>query len=663
MQPGSTGQPETPGAGSARRQSGQPQPRSPVPGPAAGQGFQLPDVSGARTTGAQQGVRATPSLQTGSAPTRTSMPPATGRSLGIGEALGRVSAGDATSVPPEYAEGNFPPRTPSLTAQMRAVRPPDVARQAMDELRVLAREIADLPGTLESSGLARMHQQTFSETLREYLALSHDAWMAVAEERLEQVGAEPEYRERAVMIARRVARLQRESLLAVNNTQFPLPRKRPSFWHWRTRALQQGLRTWERCLSAPADPLKMGRGLFVLRGAAGMTQESGLDLALPRLLSGLTFTFLALTGVGAVLLFALTVALGTGALTPNPVPNLGDLPVGNSWAQPLGGLVLAVVVLWILVRMLLTTSRAPLDRLLGSSLAAANHTPVNGGDGSAFAAGTLRIFTLLISAVGVLAMLGSLVFAILQQSASIFPSQAPTDAVTDVALVGDILVRLCLLPAAAGIGAILVLGFVVLVVTMLRFTRELAGHRTWMPPARRYAIEPTLTILAFVGALLFAGIAVATAVAGWQPSALATANIGTFSMTLTPRAFALFLALALPYLLFLELPYRIGIRRWRVSWLYELDTRRADVESHIRRLSATNPNRGGSQDTSDENLRAMQYDLVLLQFYRTKTEEARKISSAPIVLVGALFVLLLAAVAALLADGGALALLQLLPVM
>jgi hypothetical protein len=543
---------------------------------------------------------------------------------------------------------------------MRAVRPPDVARQAMDELRVLAREIADLPSTLESSGLARMHQQTFAETLREYLSLSYDAWMAVAEERLEQVGAEPEYRERAVMIARRVARLQRESLLAVNNTQFPLPRKRPSFWHWRTRALQQGLRAWERCLGAPADPLKMGRGLFVLRGAAGMAQESGLDLALLRLLSGLTFTFLALTGLGAVLLFALTATLGTGALTPTPAPNLANLPIGNAWAQPLGGLVLAVIALWILVRMLLNTSRAPLDRLLGSSLAAANHTPVNGSQGSLLGTGVLRVFSLLVSAAGVVGMLALLVLAILQQSASIFPSQAPADAVTAAALTGDILVRLCLLPAAAGIGAVLVLGLVVLLVTILRFTGELAGHRTWMPPARRYAIEPVLTILAFIGAMLFAGVAAATAVAGWQPAALATANLGTFSMTLTPRALVLFLALALPYLLFLELPYRIGLRRWRMSWLYELDTRRADVESHIRRLSATNPNRG-TQDTSDENLRAMQYDLVLLQFYRTKTDEAHRVSSAPLALAGVAFVLLLTAVAALLVDGGALALLRLVP--
>lgn len=657
MQPGSPGQPETPAGGPVRRASGQPQPRPPVPGPTGAQGFQPPEVA-QRQTGAPQGTRATPSLQTGAVPSQTSAP---GRSLGIGEALARGSAGDSTSIPPDYAEGNFPPRTPSLSAQIRAVRPPDVARQAMDELRVLAREIADLPGTLESSGLARMHQQTFGETLREYLALSHDAWMAVAEERLEQVGAEPEYRERAVMIARRVARLQRESVLAVNNTQFPLPRKRPGFWNWRTQALRQGLSAWERRLTAPADPLKMGRGLFALRGAAGQAQESALDLGLMRLLSGLTYTFLALTGIGAVLLFALTIALGSGALAPNPAPNLGGLPVGSAWTQPLGGLILAVVALWILTRMLLTTSHAPLDWLLGSSLASANHSPVNGSDSSAFAAGSLRFFSLLISGLGVLAMLGSLAFAIVQQMASLFPSAAPTDTVSGVALVGDILVRLCLAPAAAGVAAILVLGLVVLVVTMLRFTGELAGHRTWMPPARRYAVEPMLTILAFVGALLFAGVAAATAVFVWQPGALATANLGTFSMTLTPRALALFLALVLPYLFFLELPYRIGIRRWRTSWLYELDTRRADVESHIRRLSATNPSRGGTQDTSDENLRAMQYDLVLLQFYRTKTEEAHKVASAPISLAGALFVLLLAAVAALLVDGGALALLRLLP--
>src|SRR5262249_12060794 len=152
----------------------------------------------------------------------------------------------------------------------------------------------------------------------------------------------------------------------------------------------------------------------------------------------------------------------------------------------------------------------------------------------------------------------------------------------------DILVRLCILPAAAGLGALLLLGLVVLLVTMLRFTGEMAGHRTWMPPARRYILEPALTVLAFVGALLFAGLASVTVVAGWRPTTLATANIGAFGMTLTPRALVLFLALSLPYLLFLELPFRLGMRRWRESWLYELDTRRADVESHIRRLSATN---------------------------------------------------------------------------
>jgi hypothetical protein len=630
--------------------------------PAAGQDFQLPDVSAgqAHSTGGQQVVRSTPGPQTGSAPSRPSAPPGAGRSLGIGEALGRGTAAGSTSLPSEYPEGGAPMRLPSLTAQMRAVRPPDVARQVLDELRVLAREIADLPGTLESSGLARMHQQTFAETLGEYLGLSHEAWGAVAEERLEQVGAEPEYRERAVMVARRVARLQRESLLASTNTQFRLPRKRPIFWRWRTRALRQGLRAWERGLVAPADPLRMGRGLFALRGAAGIARGGSVDLTLWRLLAGLTLAFLALSGLGAALLLLLMVAFASGVIPSNPAANLADLPVGTAAIEQLSGLVLAAVALWLLLRLLLRTSRAPLDRLLGSSLFADNRSPANGGHGSVLASWLLRAIFWLVSAVGIFAMLGSLVATILQQGAGLFPSQAPSDAVPAIALAGDILLRLGAPPTAAGVAAVLLLALVVLLVTMIRFTGELAGHRTWMPAARRYAIEPALTVLAFIGGILFAGLAAATALAGWHPPVLATATLGTLSLALTPRALALFFALVLPYLSFLELPYRLGIRSWRASWLYELETRRADVESHIRRLSATNPNRG-TQDTSDENLRAMQYDLVLLQFYRTKTDEARRVSSAPLSAVGVLFVLVLAVVAALLVDGGALALLRLIP--
>jgi hypothetical protein len=78
----------------------------------------------------------------------------------------------------------------------------------------------------------------------------------------------------------------------------------------------------------------------------------------------------------------------------------------------------------------------------------------------------------------------------------------------------------------------------------------------------------------------------------------------------------------------LEAPYRVGMRRWRRYWLAALTQRRVELEAHLRRLSAADP-KTGEQDTTDENLRAMEYDLVLLQFYRAKLDETTRTPEAP----------------------------------
>ena len=88
------------------------------------------------------------------------------------------------------------------------------------------------------------------------------------------------------------------------------------------------------------------------------------------------------------------------------------------------------------------------------------------------------------------------------------------------------------------------------------------------------------------------------------------------------------LALLLPYVVLLEAPYRVGMRRWRQYWLAALTQRRVELEAHLRRLSAADP-KTGAQDTTDENLRAMEYDLVLLQFYRSKLDETAHTPEAP----------------------------------
>jgi hypothetical protein len=123
-------------------------------------------------------------------------------------------------------------------------------------------------------------------------------------------------------------------------------------------------------------------------------------------------------------------------------------------------------------------------------------------------------------------------------------------------------------------------------------------------------------------------------------------------VVISERAPLLALALALPYLALIELPFRLGLGSWRRAWLRDLRTRRTTIEAHVRRLSAPDP-RTGAPDTGDETLRAMQYDLVLLQFYTARIAEAERASSSPLGLGGTLAILLIIVAGALLLDGGA----------
>jgi hypothetical protein len=192
-------------------------------------------------------------------------------------------------------------------------------------------------------------------------------------------------------------------------------------------------------------------------------------------------------------------------------------------------------------------------------------------------------------------------------------------------------------------------------VTTWRFAGELSGWRRWSPDARRYALGPALSVIAWpVGALV--GLA-------WYLSglfSLDTIALAQFSVAGTPivisaRVFALLAALALPWLALIEIPFRFGLNRWRGAWLRDLTTRKNATESHVRRLSAPDPHTG-AQDTSEETLRMMQYDLVLLQFYTGRIEEAERASSLPLSLPATLTLALYVIVAALLLDAGSSAL-------
>src|SRR5487761_2575461 len=532
------------------------------------------------------------------------------------EALNALSQQTSARISAAPFPGAIPPLSPdplaqsavrsteqTLTQQMRAMQPPDVARQAINELNVLAEELITLARELEQSGLARMHRAAYFEIVGRYGELARQAWLSIAAERLEQDGASQEYRQRVIGIVRDITRLQRESDVAASNEQFPLPRRRLYLWRRRARIIARGLRTWQAALVAPVDPQRMGLALFALRGA--------LNTASVALVTLLTF------------------------------------------------------ILWTIMLLLTSRGRASLAETLAGISFSPTRSACNGRAGSRFIGVAMRLWWLLIGWVGVLLTLAALVgsglaLARLPQLAPLIHS-LPRTPIAGLLQAGGLLALIAAPAATVATAALVTLAAPALLVSALRLAGEMAGARRWVPTARRYALAPALATLAYLTGALVALAWLLASRLGLAQAALATVTPGHFHLVMSERAPLLALALALPYLALIEAPFRLGLGAWRRAWLRDLRARRTTIEAHVRRLSAPDPHTG-APGTGDETLRAMQYDLVLLQFYTARIAEAERASAAPLSLGGALALLIIIVVGALLLDGGAHALAQALVV-
>lgn len=572
---------------------------------------------------------AAPAAQTGAPPQ--------GATLGVRSAMAAQTAARIAAIAGKSQPTDDLPvgREPTLTAQMRAVQPPDVARQAISELTVLASELASLPRALEESGLAPTHAEGYFEAAEEYLRLATVAWESVAQERLEQSGADAEYRQRAIFAARRISQLRQECRTASGNDQFQLPRRTPALWRRRVGLISNGLRAWQASLSPTPDTMRMGRGLYLLRGALGLAAANAVPLILLDVLIGAAVALLTIGAVGLALLSAASLLAGT-------------TPAGIGLASA----ALAVILAAVLVPVLGARGPAPLAQLLGASVYATTHSTRNAQQGASGIATLLRGWWLLIGLLAVGALAAALVASgLLLASGNIVPR--PDSATLTLSYAGGAIALGSGLAAAVSFVALALLFTPVLLVAIGRLVAEMGANPAWVPAARRYAIGPALALLApLTAALLIAAWAVANALS-WQGSVYAqttlTTAMASIPLHLTLRSLVFLAVLVVPYLLLLSLPFRVGMSRWRHAWLKGLAARRAEVESHVRRLSATDP-RSGTQDTSEENLRSMQYDLVLLQFYRDKIAEAGKTRSAPIAFASVLATLILAAATALILD-------------
>jgi hypothetical protein len=537
---------------------------------------------------------------------------------------GRVSAGERRTSAPPVAEVYRGRHTPTLTQQMRRIEPTDVARQAIGELGVLAGELDALPETLTQAGLAGSQGQTYFAATRAYLDLCHRAWEAVAEEQLEQEGAEAPYRQQAVAVARGIVRLREHSARALTSGVTARP-PRSLLWRRRVRLVRFGLRAWQAQLAPVPNPLAMGRGLVALRAYVGLASAGGLDLLLWDLLAGTSLALTGLLTLGALLL--LVAALATGATSLAAIYATIGLTCALGWALSI---------------LLGANGPLPLGLLMGASVYVPGRSVCLGAHASRVVAVLLRIWWLLVGSVAALAVPAALAIGggLLALAG---PLAVPATAVAAVAVAGRTLFVALVVPAAVAVAGLLLLALPFALVAQAHLIRELGGNVQWVPAARRYALRPALAVGVFLTIGLVAAVYGAGTALGWQHVELFSVAFSQVRGALTARGLGLLLALTLPYLLWLELPFRLGMRRWRGQRLADLEQRRAEVESQVRRLTG--------QEADDDMLRAMQYDLVLLQFYRGKQEEAARTPAAPFRLTGPLSALVAALASALLIDG------------
>lgn len=562
---------------------------------------------------------------TASAPPRISLPPRTGAGGALVPVTKRMPAVSTATAAPPRTDTSIRRATPTLTQQMRRIEPPDVARQATGELGVLAGELDALPEALTTAGLAGTQGQAYFDAVQAYLDLCHRAWAAVAEEQLEQVGAHADYRQQAVSVARGIVRLREYSARALTSGVSARPPWAP-LWRRRSRLVRFGLRAWQTHLAPVPDPLAMGRGLVALQAYIGLASAGGLDLVLWDLLAGTSVALTGLLTVGA--LFSLIAAFVSGS-------------AGLVASYSAIGLTCAIG--WALAILLGANGPLPLGLLMGASVLAPARSMCLGVRGSPVVAVLLRIWWLLVGSIAALAVPAALAVGggLLALAG---PLAVPTTALDAITVVGRALFVTLVVPAAASLAGLLLLAAPFAVVAQVHLIRELAGNVGWVPAARRHVLQPALAVSIFLTGGLVAAIYGAGTLLAWQHVELITVSFPQAQGALTARGLVLLLALLFPYLLFLELPYRVGIWRWRGQRLTDLAKRRAEVESQVRRLTG--------QEADDEALRAMQYDLVLLQFYRGKQEEATRTAAAPFRVVTRLVALVVALVGALVIDGG-----------
>ncbi len=451
---------------------------------------------------------------------------------------------------------------------------------------------------IERAGLTEHYKTPVRQAMRAYMTIMDGAWEALAEERLTEVVNGPGYQlELAKLRQWLLERKERcaEAMAALQAKGESAPS--PSYgWRSRAKLYRQALNAWEQALDRQGDAHTSGQGLFRMHGFYGVTALRFFEIWALSLLRWAT--------IGVMVLVFLAYLVG--------------IPFMQGISPLTTGVVLALVLLigYYIFR-LIGGAEAPILVVIGYALAPRQRVTftADGVDVVPTAVQRRRMRRLL--EIWCILVLGAAPFIWVAAAAilGVLRSILETPGNIGQVLLGFSSQLSLLLVLILPLSYLFFLPFVLY--TQFLLSRDLGGHFDWEIPARRYPLRFALILLPFeIAGALTVSIILRQLLNLQNYTVIA---LGSFHLTVS-TVFYLF-SFLLPYLLFIDLPYRYGVDHWRLKHLKELRAARRLSEEEIARL----PLRGEDK----EDLHELEYHLGWLEYYRGAMQEVSETPEAP----------------------------------
>ena len=523
----------------------------------------------------------------------------------------------------------------SPTGALRARRQTEAGQQATSELSVLTEQLLELPMRLRQAGLAAQKGRQLQEAMEAFTELAALAWSGLADGQLNEIAAQPLYRQRAVAATRRVSRLQQDTATShpINEGTWDTPtlvaldrsvNRTGPLWRFRTRLYHIALTTWRTALTTEragaASAANVGTALEDLRAAVGFAGMGTAHIILWRLLIFFATFFSGLIAAVAIGVAASTLTLGlwSTAGTLTTVAVLMTL----LWSYLLGFLIIGR-----------TNARFIMGAVRWRLIERERHTS------QGLLAGWNWVTTILALAAAI-GTLGGAAWFIHQ---TLLPGGA-LSTFTDLPSTLQHATGLPLRIVVSAVGILLALPILVALPSLLIYQgmlgRELAKNSARAPQVRRTALGTALPLFAFHTLLVLTVVlAVVHQVA---PLTQPLASWQRFQISWVTPFVAV--TILLVYVVTIATPYRNGVRQWRQARLGGIQTQKRELSAKLDRLT------DGSNMT--EEVTTVQYDVARLQYLKLQEDEFGKASSTAFGVweqIGALMIVL---ITALLVDNG-----------